>query len=335
MKVFKSAAAITLAVLFSIGFIGSARAATSVNLGAAGSFAVLAGSGITNTGSTTIAGDIGTYPTLAEAGFGSITLTGTNNVGNSVTQSAKTDLVTGYNNAAGQTPATTVATELGGTTKIAGIYNSASGTFGITGTLTLDAQNDPSAVFIFKAASTLITEVSSNIVLINGAQACNVYWQVGSSATLKTDSIFKGNILALTSITLNSGATVNGSVLAQNGAVTLDTNTITRAVCLAIPHISVTNVATPSTITSISGTVTHDFTVTNTGAVPMSSISLSDDKYSSPVYISGDTNADSKLDLSETWLYRVTNIISTTTTDTVTAQVKPMVIPRLPLPRQQ
>ena len=313
---------IVLAVAFTLGMSGFAQAATSVNLGTANSFAVLAGSGITNTGPTTIAGDIGTYPTLSETGFGSITLTGTNNVGNGVTQGAKTDLTTGYNAAAGQTPVTTVATELGGTTKVAGVYDSASGTFGITGTLTLDAQNDPSAIFVFKADSTLITEVDSKVALINGAQACNIYWQVGSSATLKTNSIFNGNILALTSITLNNGATVNGSVLAQNGAVTLDTNTITRAVCLAMPHISVTNIPTPSALTSGAGSVTHNFTVTNTGTVPMSNVTVTDDKYTGINYVSGDTNGDSKLDVNETWLYRVVNTVSTTTTDTVTATGK-------------
>ena len=117
-----------------------------------------------------------------------------------------------------------------------GIYDSASGTFEITGTLTLDAQNDPNAVFIFKTASTLVTAVSSNVVLINGAQSCNVLWQVGSSATLQTYSTFKGNILALTSATVTTGVNVEGRVLARNGAVTLDTDTITKTTC-AVPSL--------------------------------------------------------------------------------------------------
>jgi hypothetical protein len=208
-----------------------ALAATTVNLSTADSFAILAGSGITNTGSTKITGDVGTFPTTTETGFGSVTLTGTNHAGDAVTQGAKDDLTTAYNDAAGRTPVTTVPTELGGTTKIAGVYDSAAGTFEITGTLTLDAQNDPNAVFIFKTASTLITADASNVKLINGAQACNVFWQVGSSATLGTGTSFNGNILALTSITLNTGATVNGRALARNGAVTLDTNSVNAAVC--------------------------------------------------------------------------------------------------------
>jgi hypothetical protein len=108
--------------------------------------------------------------------------------------------------------------------KLAGAYDSAAGTFGITGTLTLDAQGNPNAVFIFKTSSTLITGGSSTIVLANGAQACNVFWQVGSSATLGANSTFKGTILAQTSATLTTGANVEGRVLARNGAVTLDSN---------------------------------------------------------------------------------------------------------------
>ena len=205
-------------------------AATSVNLGTADSFAVLAGSAITNTGSSVINGNLGISPGSAVTGFPPGTINGTQEVANSVAVQAQTDLITAYNNA-GQTPVLTIPTELGGTTKIPGAYDSSAGTFQITGTLTLDAAGDPSAVFIFKTASTLITAGTSNVVLINGAQACNVFWQVGSSATLGTNSTFKGNILALTSATLTTGTNVEGRVLARNGAVTLDTNTITRATC--------------------------------------------------------------------------------------------------------
>jgi hypothetical protein len=144
------------------------------------------------------------------------------------------------------------------------VYNSAAGTLGLTGTLTLDAQGDANAVFIFQAASTLITAPASTVRLINGAQACKVFWQVGSSATLDTTTTFVGNILALTSITANTGATVNGRLLARNGAVTLDTNTITRANCTAVP-------ATPPTISTafgaatipLNGTTSKSFTITN------------------------------------------------------------------------
>jgi hypothetical protein len=158
-------------------------------------------------------------------------LNGANHGGDAVTQGAKNSLVTAYVNAAGQTPVTTVPTELGGTVLIPGSYDSAAGTFGITGTVTLNAQGDPNAVFIFKMASSLTTASASNVNLIGSASACNVFWQVGSSATLGTNSTFRGNILALTSITLTSGASVTGRVLARNGAVTMDNNTISAASC--------------------------------------------------------------------------------------------------------
>lgn len=224
-------------VFFPVQNVNAAQ--SRVGMGTADSFAVLGGSGITNTGATTITGDIGTHPTTTISGLGSITLDGTNHAGDSVTQGAKTDLVTAYDDAAGRLPVTTVATELGGTTKTAGVYDSASGTFEITGTLTLNAEGNADAVFIFLTATTVVTAAGapgspgSIVALVNGAQACNVYWKVGSSATIGTYSTFIGNVFALTSITANTSATINGRLLARNGAVTLDTNTITKSACAA------------------------------------------------------------------------------------------------------
>ena len=204
-------------------------------------FAVLAGAGITNSGATTITGDVGSYPTLTQTGFsGANTVTmigGTNHGGDGVTQGAKTTLVTAYGIAAGR-GATTVPSELAGQALVPGVYDSAAGTFGITGTLTLTGI--ASDVFIFKMASTLITAAGApglpaSVVVLNGIQPCNVFWQVGSSATLGTYSVFQGSILALTSITATTGATVNGRLLAQNGAVTLDTNRITASGCAGPP----------------------------------------------------------------------------------------------------
>ena len=209
---------------------GSAQAATSVPLGTAGSFVVLAGAGITNTGPTTLNGDLGTFPTTSISGPGSLTVTGTNHGGDAVTQGAKSDLVTAYNNAAGQGPTTPIAADLAGQTLTPGVYNSAS-SVGLSGALTLDAGGDPNAVFVFQAGSTLTTASGSIVNLVNGAQSCNVYWQVGSSATLGTGSAFRGSILALTSITLTTAATVEGRVLARNGAVTLDSNTVSSPEC--------------------------------------------------------------------------------------------------------
>ena len=159
-------------------------------------------------------------------------LDGTTQVANGVALQAKNDLVTAYNDAAGRSSTETVAADLAGETLTPGVYTSAS-SLGLSGQLTLDAQGNPNAVFIFQAGSSLIVGSGSQVNLIGGAQACDVFWQVGSSATIGTSSAFVGNILALTSITMTTGATLQGSALARNGAVTLDTNTITRATCAA------------------------------------------------------------------------------------------------------
>ena len=221
------------AILFGTSvFLGAQLAFAAqgpVGLGTADSFAVLAGAGITNTGPTTIDGDVGTFPTPSETGFGSVTLTGTNHAGDAVTQGAKNDLVTAYGDAAGRQPVTNLPVELGGSTLLPGVYGSP--TFGLTGTLTLDAMGDKDAEFIFQAGSTVIAEANSSVVLINGAGPCHVVWQLGSSATFKTGTQFVGDVLAYTSITAQTGATFQGRLLALNGAVTLDTNTITRTSC--------------------------------------------------------------------------------------------------------
>jgi hypothetical protein len=208
----------------------SAHAAQGpVDLGTAESFAVLASSGITNTGATTITGDVGTFPTTSESGFGSVTLHGTNHHGDAVTQGAKSDLTTAYNDAAGRGPVTNVPVELGGKTLKAGVYRS--GTFGLTGTVTLDGQGNPNAQFVFQAASTLITASNSLVHLIGSANPCRIVWQVGSSATFGTGTGFVGDVLAYTSIQANTAATFRGRLLARNGAVTLDHNTITASDC--------------------------------------------------------------------------------------------------------
>jgi uncharacterized membrane protein YgcG len=225
-------------------------APAAIGLGTANSFGVLAGSGITNTNATTITGDIGTFPTTTETGFGSITQTGTNHAGDAVTQQAKSDLVTAYNSAAAATPTATGLVDLVGTTLTTGVY--AGGALSNSGALTLDAQGDPNAVFIFQAASTLITSSASTVLLVNGAQSCNVFWQVGSSATLGTNSSLVGTVMALTSITANSGAVVQGRLLARNGAVTMDNNTITRQGCATSAPTPTTG-ATPTTASGGSG----------------------------------------------------------------------------------
>ncbi len=208
----------------------SASAAQSpVNLGTAGNFAVLASTTVTNTGLSHITGDLGVSPGTAVTGFPPGTMTGAQHDGDLTAFLARLALTAAYNDAAGRTPATSVSGDLGGQTLTPGVYHSAS-SLGLTGTLTLNAQGDPSAVFIFQMGSTLITAAASQVVLTGGAQAANVFWQVGSSATLGTNSTLAGNILAQTSITGTTGAAINGRALAINGAVTLDTNAVTATV---------------------------------------------------------------------------------------------------------
>jgi ice-binding like protein len=203
----------------------------TVGLGTAAPFAVLAGTpAVTSTGASTISGDVGIAPALAVTGFPPGTISGATHKGDAVAIQAKSDLATAYTDAAGRSATATHAT-LGGLTLVGGVYNAGGATLGLTGTLTLDGQNDPSAVWIFQATSDLVTASSSTVRVINGGSACNVFWQVTSSATLGSGSTFVGTIMALTSITMASGVTVDGRALARNGEVTLINDTITRPAC--------------------------------------------------------------------------------------------------------
>jgi hypothetical protein len=227
---------------------------TSISLGTTSSFAVLAGTTVTNTGATTITGNVGVSPGTAVVGFPPGIVSGVINAADAVALQAQTDLVAAYNDAASRSTTVTVTADLGGQTLLPGVYTG--GALGLTGALTLDAQGDPNAVFVFQAASTLITGSTSSINLINNANPCNIYWQVGSSATLGTNSSFIGTIIALTSITAQTGAQVDGRLLARNGAVTLDNNTIALAACLT---------AVPPTTTTVPGATT---TVAPIGTLP-------------------------------------------------------------------
>ena len=224
-------AALVTVVLLAL-FPAPAGAATAIDLGTARSFAVLAGSGITNTGTTRITGDVGSFGSSdAITGFDTVTLIGVNHGGDAVTQQAKDDLTTAYNQAFASAPANSVNTELGGLRLTPGVYHN--GTLGITGALTLDTQGDPNAVFVFQADSTLITAADSSVVVLGGSTACNVFWQVGSSATFGEDSMLVGNVLAAESISASRGAAFEGRLLARVGAVTLIQNTITATTCAA------------------------------------------------------------------------------------------------------
>ena len=205
-----------------------------VPLGSATTFAVLAGSTVTSAGATTVDGDIGVSPGTALTG--APTVSGTIHLGDPAAAQAQLDLTTAYNDAAGRTlDAISLAGNLGGQTLTPGLYNSTSSLEISSGDLTLDAQGDANAVFVFQMASTLTTTSARQVILSGGAKAANIFWQVGSSATLGTGSVLKGNILALASITVTTGATVDGRLLARTAAVTLDANSITIPAAPAIP----------------------------------------------------------------------------------------------------
>ena len=198
-----------------------------VSLGAASTFEVLAAATVTNTGATTINGNLGLYPGTAITGFPPGIVNGTIYAAVPAAAQAQLDLTTAYNDAAGRTVGAILladAENLGGLTLAPGLYKSNSSLAISSGDLTLDAKGDVNAVWIFQMGSTLTTTVGRKVILANGAKAANIFWQVGSSATLGTGSVFEGNILALASITVTTGATVDGHLFARTAAVTLDTN---------------------------------------------------------------------------------------------------------------
>ena len=197
------------------------------NLGTAGSFAVLAASTVTNTGLSAINGDLGLSPGTAVTGFPPGMLAGTQHIADPTSAQAQLDLTAAYNDAAGRTVgAIMLAGNLGGMTLAPGLYKSTSSLEISSGDLTLDAKGDASAVYIFQMGSTLVTTVGRKVILAGGAQAANIYWQVGSSATLGVSSVFKGTIMAMASITATTGASVEGRLLARTAAVTLDNNVV-------------------------------------------------------------------------------------------------------------
>jgi type VI secretion system secreted protein VgrG len=205
-------------------------------LGSAQHFAVLGASTVTNTGPSVITGDLGLSPGSSVTGFPPGTVvSGTIHIADALALSAQNSVTTAYNALASQACTMDLTgQDLGGQTLTAGVY-CFSTSAQLTGTLTLNAQGNAAAVFIFKIGSTLTTASGSSVVVINGGSPCNVFWQVGSSATLGTTTSLAGNILALASITLNTNASVTGRSLARNGAVTLDTNTVSVSACEVAP----------------------------------------------------------------------------------------------------
>jgi LPXTG-motif cell wall-anchored protein len=248
----------------------------TVGLGTAGQYSALAGSTITNTGPTLLKGSLGLSEGTDVTGFtfsttpGPGVVEGDVNIANPAAVQAKSDLTVAYGDAAGRPLNEEVAADLVGLTLVGGVYAvSGKGAMGLTGTLTLDGANDPNSVFIFQTNSTLITGSSANVVLINGAQACNVFWQVGSSATIGSGSSFVGTVMAEASITVESGASVEGRVLAQSGAVTFNNNTISQPACdmsVGGDTTTTTEAASTTTTTEAGATTTTEAGATTTVA---------------------------------------------------------------------
>jgi Ice-binding-like len=194
------------------------------SLGSASTYGITAGSTVSCVTGGTIDADVAVQPGTALVGFPTCVITGQTHLADSTALAAQTDLTAAYNALVAMSCGTTVTpSDLGGRTLAPGVY-CVSTSMAVTGTVTLDGQGNSNALFVFQMGSTLTTSTTANIALINGAQAKNVFWQVGTTATLNTGTMFRGNILAYTTITLNDNATMLGRALARNGAVSLGTN---------------------------------------------------------------------------------------------------------------
>lgn len=201
---------------------------TPVSLAGSSNLAILAGSAISNTGATIITGDMGLSPGTSVGGFPPGILNGTLHINDAIANQAKLDLTAAYNDAAGRTSTdiVTLSGNIGGLTLTPGLYKSTSTLAISSGDLTFDAKGNPNAVFIIQIASSLTTTSGRQVILSGGALASHIFWQVGSSATFGTTSVFKGTVLAMQSITFNTGATLDGKALARTGAVIMAGNTI-------------------------------------------------------------------------------------------------------------
>lgn len=305
-----------ISIAISVSFLTAAllpaftsAAGPVITRGTTSTYAILAGSTITNTGTTSLSGtagsDIGLSPGTSFTGSGGVSTLGATHLTDTAAATAQLDLTIVYNAALAETVTSTIPTDLVGSTILPGVYNSAAGTFSNSGNVTIDAGGNANAVFIFKTASTLITSDNSTMTLAGGAQACNIYWQVGSSATLGISSQLKGSIYADISITANTSAQISGQLLARSGAITLDSNVITNDSCVApVPTPTPTPVApTPapipdlpqdSSITGISSstcTTTEDYIAYLSGSFPskISNIAVNGTNVASYFWVQSET----------------------------------------------
>ena len=264
---------------FTAFLAGSLPVSAQISLGTAQNFGALAGSTVTNTGATTINGNVGVSPGSAVTGFPPGTgVGGAIHSNDAVAMQAQNDLTTAYNNIA-STPCTVDLTgqNLGGLTLTPGVY-CFSTSAQLTGALTLNALGNANALFLFKVGSTLTSSSGSSVTVINsGGSSCNkVFWQAGSSVTLGTGTSFVGDILALSSITLTTGSSTNGRTLARNGAVTLDTNSVNACGVSLCPIITVNPATLPDgsvgipynqIVSASGGTAPYTFSISS-GSLP-------------------------------------------------------------------
>ncbi len=275
-------AMVSIAAMLMVSQTANAGIVPTVPLATAANFSVLGGQTVTNTGPSVLGQSLGVDPGPAVVGFGGPpngTVLGSTEVANAVSLQAQSDLTIAYNDADGRVPEFFQTNpDLVGSTLIPGIYAAtAMGPLSLSGHLVLDGQGNSAAVFIFETDSTLITGPGSSIELINGASECNIFWQVGSSATLATGSLFVGTVMALTSISVQTGAVVHGRALARNGSVTLDNNVFTAPSCIpstaTAPSTTTTAapVATVAPVTTlpVSPNVTLPRTGNDVGAAPL------------------------------------------------------------------
>jgi hypothetical protein len=269
------AAAVAALSLFMLAAPAAHAAPPTPDLGSAANFAAVAATTITNTGPTAVTGDLGVWPGTAVVGFPPGVVDGTIHANDGPAQTAAADVLTAYNDAAGQ-PCEHLLSDpdLGGDTLLPGVYCCTTPAVGLTGTLTLDAQGDPNAAWLFQTGTTLTTASNSAVVLINGVTPCNndnITWQVGSSATLGSATSFVGNILASASVTLNTGAVSSGGLYGHTGAVTMDTNRVSTCAGAPAGHASPSITTTPSGSVPVGGNISDSATVIG-GASPTGNV---------------------------------------------------------------